>query len=266
MSLQLCGGRPKWKPLAKRLAAEDMPRAMSRARIAPYVLALLVVLLLAPFASSSSFSAVASNQNLMPDVLVWIDAREQGRHWVSLTYAKVIEKSQVEDYFNRLLSETGWTATNVDISDQSLSASGENPMTSIVFVAPQAVRLDSGTLPIEPIVKALRDLKGMKIVYIVPPDFRFRGLSDFENKYVKISLKRGTNTYEYTVTIKDADFDTLGLPTTGVRRTPSETKRDRPGAVALLLVAMLAVLAAALTYLVMSRAAKTKAGNRNRRS
>jgi len=240
--------------------------AVNRTRIAAYIYALLTALLLAPTVSGGALSAAIQSKNPIPDVLVWVDARNQEGHLVSITYAKVIPRDQAENQLSQLLSETGWSAANVDISDESLSASGESPMTSIAFMTPKAIELDSGTLPIEPIVKPLRNLKVIRIIYLAPSGFRFRGLEDYENKYVKISLERGTNTYEYTVTVKNAHFDTLGLPLTGVKQIPTEARRSRPGTLALSLVIALALLTGVLTYLVTRRVARPDAGNRNRRS
>lgn len=152
-------------------------------------------------------------QTPMPDVLIWIDARAADTHWISITYPKVVEKAQAEKHLLELLKETGWNAANTNITNTSIMASGENPMTSVEFTAPNAVNAPSGVLPIEPIVKAFRDLKIIEIQYLAPPGFQFQGLEDYENKYVSIAFARGAGTFKYSIRVKDPNFDTLGLPT-----------------------------------------------------
>ena len=247
-------------------ARTEASHTMSRALTGIIIRCALAALSLTLIAPSGAFSAASQPASPAPDVIVWVDARNQGGHWVSVTYAKVIARSEAEHQLWQLLSETGWSAANVDISDETLSAPPENPMTSVTFMTPEAIKLESGVLPVEPIVKPLRRLRTMKIIYVVPPSFTFHGLEDYENKYVKISLKRGTNTYEYTVIVKDAKFETLGLPPTGIAQRPTQSGWRRPGALALSFVAALAVFAAALTYLVTRRAARPNTGDRDQRS
>lgn len=192
-----------------------------------------------------------------PDVLVFIQLTGTNMDFVSFTYPKVVSKTQAMTHLNRVTAETGWQALDLRITNNSLLKSGSNPMTSVEFVTPQAVKLELGGLPVEPFVKAFKDLNHIELVYATPPNFIFQGLRQFENKYVKIVLQRGTNTYRYLITIKDSNFETLGLPFLQPE-TPSAPKTERPvehksRTFAVILIIILALVAGALTYKLVGR-------------
>ncbi|MHB0912864.1 MAG: hypothetical protein ACYC2Y_05380 [Armatimonadota bacterium] len=153
----------------------------------------------------------------MPNVLVWVYAANPDGSLVSITYPNVMKRDRAERDLKKLLAETGWRAGNINITDDSVMASGEHPMTSVEFSAGPTMDPTGRTLPIEPIVKAFRNSKQIAIVYVVPQNFVYEGPGDFENKYVKIALARGSDTYSYDITIKDSDFKDLGLPKPGVK-------------------------------------------------
>jgi len=200
----------------------------------------------------------------VPDVLVLMRITG-GTDLISFTYPKVVKRTQAAEHLKRLLAETGWAASDISITDDSVQEAGETPMTSVEFAAAGAVRLDIGGLPLEPIIKAFKDLKTMQVVYAVPASFAFRGLSEYENEYVKIALRRGTTTYMYSITIKDPDFETLGLPflQPEVAEAADDTGHggSSPTILAVTLVVVLALSAAALVYLVTSRIAGPSSRN-----
>ena len=231
-------------------------KVFSWARAMVVTLGISAALLLTAMACTNAFSANDSPVGEMPDVLMWIDVRNPDAHWVSITYPKVVTRDVAESYLGKLLTETGWSATNVSITEGSVVESGENPMTAVEFMTPAAVRPYSGLLPIEPIVKAFRDLKNIEIQYLVPPTFYFQGLGDYENEYVKIVLNHGNNAYRYTIRVKNSKFDTLGLPSPNVGE-PFAENSGRWGRISGLvvrgLIVMLALMVATLAYIITSR-------------
>jgi len=217
----------------------------------PAFLLIAASLILSTVSPAKQANPAPSSQ--VPDVLVWIDATRQAGTWVSVTYPKVVQRAQAEDHLRRLLAETGWTASNVRISEGSVTVQGENPMTSAEFMVPQqSLALESGVLPVEPFIEALRDLKNIELLYIVPQGFAFQGLADFENKYVKITLKRGSNSYRYAIIVKRSDFRELGLPRPGIQAQPPADAEEKGGMNAALvgLVVALALATGALAYLI----------------
>lgn len=229
---------------------------------------LLTVLLSISLLMSTSLVAVSQDEiepeSSLPDVLVWVDARNPAGHFVSITFSKLIDQTEAETLLANLLADTGWVATSINISDASLEESGEFPMTSIDFSTPQAVNLSSGELPIEPYVKVLRNTARVQLIYMVPEGFPFQGVRDFENQYVKIVFASSLNTYRYDIVVKDADFETLGLPTAGQAAPAENTGRNR---VVVWSVIVLALLAAVLGYVITSRYTRRNSTvNSNRRS
>lgn len=192
------------------------------------------------------------NESQMPDALIWIDARNPAASWISITYPKVVPRATAETHLGRLLQETGWKASNLSITDGSIMKSGENAMTSVEFSIPAAFDLGSGYLPIEPIVKAFQGASEVQIQYMVPQTFRFRGLRDFENKYVRIKLYSGNNAYRYSIHLKVREFDTLDLPTPGAPKSAQSTGGRMDPAVKLLIIA-LALVTATLAFVLCVR-------------
>jgi hypothetical protein len=187
----------------------------------------------------------------MPDVLIWIDARNPQANWVAITYPKVIPRPAAEMSIATLLRETGWAARNIDISDGSVETSGDNPMTAIQFVTTATVQPANGYLPIEPIIRAFRNQKLVEIQYMPPPGFLFRGLKDFTNRYVQIKLISGNNAYRYSVQIKDPSFTSLDLPKPG---TPAAAKPDQHVQWTVrFLIVVLALTAAVIAFMISVR-------------
>ncbi len=215
--------------------------------------------ILISFILASQLQAKTTLKLIEPDVLVFIQLTGTNMDFVSFTYPKVVSQNQAMAHLSRVTSETGWQTLDLRITNNSLLKSGSNPMTSVEFTTPQVVRLDLGGFPIEPLIKAFKDLKHIEIVYVTPPNFTFQGLKNFENKYVKITLQRGTNTYRYQITIKDSDFETLGLPFLQPE-APSTPKTEvatehKSRALAVVLIIIIALIAGALTYYFVRRLA-----------
>jgi hypothetical protein len=227
---------------------------LGNCRLRAFILFIFLLLV----ASNSAFAAKGTSDSRLPDVLVWVDARGAGGQFVSITYPSVIKKAQAEEHLRRLTAATGWTVENVRITDDSVEASGENPMTSVEFATPQAVKIDSPALPVEPIVTALKDVKSMEILFMLPPSFRFRVLGDYENKYIRIVRRQGISTYTYDITVKDSSFESLDLP---VPKQDSEAAGNTRGKLGILIVALAIVLAAMTAILAYSITGKLTGKN-----
>ena len=215
-------------------------------------LALTIIFALSLIAPAFGQSGAPSG---VPDVLIWIDARNAGASAVSITYPKVVPKAQAEADLANLLRETGWGAASVNITEGSVMKTGEFPMTSVEFMTPSVVQND-GILPVEPMARAFRNVKNIEVQYLTPATFYFRGWGNFENKYVKITLNRGNNSYRYSIRIKDAGFKSLGLPklaTQGNAGNDAVGRRSGVTLITTILIVMLALMAATLAYIFTAR-------------
>lgn len=216
------------------------------------VIALAALIILSSTASLIAQENQAEGQ--LPDVLIWIDARSPGAHWVSITYPKVVPREMAEIHLGKLLQETRWAAEETNISDTSVMESGDFPMTSIEIRTSWAILPNTGILPIEPLVKAFRDQKNIEIQFLTPESFQFRGYQDFENKYVKITLNYGSNSYRYSIEVKDSEFTSLDLPSPISPAQPSSNTRSGISTVVLsVIIVLLALLLAIMAYLITSR-------------
>lgn len=185
-------------------------------------------------------------------MLVWV--REQMDN-VSYTYQNVVKRSVAEKHLADLLEQTGWTAGNIEI--QNLKMADGSATTTVEFTTLGTVNPASGSFPIEPIIKAFKDLHYLEVQFVISTPFSFRGLEHFENKYVKIALNRGTNVYGYSIFVKDPNFTTLNLP---LVQPPASTSPEsgprRSRFLEAALIVLLGVFAAVLVYFVMRRASR----------
>ena len=199
----------------------------------------------------------------MPDVLIFVDARKVGANAVSITYPKVVTRTQAEAALSNLLRETGWSAASVNITDGSIMKSGEFPMTAVEFNTPSAIQAD-GVITIEPIVRAFRNTTNIQVQYLTSPTVYVSSLGSFENKYVKITLNRGINAYRYSIRIKDSGFEDLGLPKPAAERNASTRavgQGSRVTIIATVLIIMLALMAATLAYIFTARFTRNRKGD-----
>lgn len=190
----------------------------------------------------------------IPDLvmIVWVTEHMDR---ISFTYQKAMDKSAAEAHLAALLRETGWTANDINIEDVKM-ADGSST-TTVEFNTLGTVNLGSGALPLEPIIKAFKDLDYLETQFVIPMAFNFQGLREYENKYVKILLKRGTNAYGYSIFIKDRSFRTLDLPLTQPEETATSkpTQGNHANVLGIALVVALGILTAVLVYFLMKRAA-----------
>jgi hypothetical protein len=184
------------------------------------------------------------------DAIALVTPNLQTGYSVALTYSTAVPRALVSTQLNTLLKETGWRAYNINITDRGLSPSAKDAMTSLGFTTPQVVDLRNGYLQVLPFIKALKALKSIRLVYIVPPGFRFSGPVQYADRHVKITMAQSGNTFSYGITIKNPNFGTLNLP--GVNQpTLSTTKHSNgPGWNCIAYVILLALGVGVLTFFV----------------
>jgi hypothetical protein len=202
--------------------------------------------------AGSLFAENAPKEAAMPDVLIWVDARNAsaGQTAISFTYRKLVKEADAQAELTNLLQLTGWKITGLQIKSDSPNV--EMPMTSVEFTAGNTIDWNSKNLPIEPVITAFKARKNIQILFLVPAEFSYAGIDNFENKYVKIALTRGNGSYSYNVDVKDSGFKKLGLPAPDLGEKKSG-KRSTAGTV---FVIVLALIAAFIAYIITDRAIK----------
>lgn len=230
-----CCIRYRLCPLRKK----DYAVSRNASRIPGLIFCLLLIISATPLHAAQN--ADAPDEMKIPDALVWISATDPSVTYISITFPRIIQKARADSYLASILKYTGWSASGIKITSDSASGNGGNPMTAIEFASPQLAAAQDGTLPIEPFIKALRDLKSIQMLVMTYPGFRYAGVGSFENRYVKISLAAGQNSLNFSIDVKDPRFTDLGLPKPnqeGVAATPT---RPAPGIAILIVVLAIAV-------------------------
>ncbi len=188
-----------------------------------------------------------------PDVLVLILSAGGPFDQVCINYTSEIPKIKAQHDIAQLIKETSWPVRNFRVTVADTSTPGSRPTTSSLFEVPRLVNTSDGTLILEPFISVLRRFHCIEVDYIVGTPFQFRGLQDFESKWVKINLTRSGNSYRYRVRIKNADFQQLGLPVKQATNQAGDQGGCGPVAVRALIIVCLAVAASLVAYLIASR-------------
>lgn len=231
--------------------------ARSRHLVFAFMLLAFLAALVSPTLGADGSKPPAGTKYPIPDLVMIVWVTEQMDR-VSFTYAKTMKRDNVEAHLGNLLRETAWTANNLHIED--LKMGDGSATTTVEFSTLGTVNLQSGGFPLEPIIKAFKDLGYLEIQFMVSMPFDFRGLRHFENKHVKIVLNRGTNVYGYSVFIKDPNFKTLDLPLVQLGNTaaPKSADAKHSNLLGLALIVLLGLLAAMLVYFLTKRAAGSR--------
>lgn len=162
----------------------------------------------------SSQAAPESTSVFRPKVLVLIMGNQNARDLISVNYTGVAPLATAQADLDKMASLGGWDPTNA--KGETRTSGGPDPVnsTSISFQA-KVIGYDKGVLPIEPFITALKRFEFIEIDYLTPAAFRFNGLQDYEDKYVKIKLQTtGENAHRYRIIVKNAGFTSLDLPLT----------------------------------------------------
>jgi hypothetical protein len=175
---------------------------------------------------------------------------------VAINYDNSVSRKRIEEDIREIKRVSGWPVRNLEIVTRKDSTPGAKPVTSSQFEVPPVANKAEGTLPLEPFIAALRRFQSIQVIYLVMGEFRFRGLKDFENDYIKIKLKQRKGAYTYNIQIKNSRFDDLNLPLKEERS--AEMQKTNISAVArFIIVLMVAVVGGALVYLIASYLSKS---------
>jgi hypothetical protein len=236
--------------LPHRLAFRFFPLAVSdhRFRFRAVVSACWLVLILVAICVPASPAKMS-----VPGVLVLVLSTGGPFDQVSINYASAIPKSEAEKDVYLLKKETSWPITNLKITVADTSTPGSKPSTSSVFAVPPLVNTRDGTLILEPFISVLRRFPLIEVDYLISRPFSFRGLTDFESRWVKIELTQAPNSYRYRVRVKDKGFERLGLPLVDQSAESSKSTMKISGITRILIIVVVAVLASLVAYFVASR-------------
>lgn len=220
------------------------------------VTTLIATFILAIFLCVTAFSAGSPQQGSVgskapqmeaPDVLVLVMTGLGPFDQISINYTTQVSDKNARNDLAVLARLTGWNTSNATIRTETASVPGAKPATSSSFLAQGIINAANGTLPVEPFIDALKRFKSVQVSFIVPSDFKFRGLKDFENEYVKITLNQSKNSFLYKVRVKDSDFERLNLPVT---QESAEKREANSGSARFMLILGIALFVAVFVYFI----------------
>jgi len=174
-------------PRAHPVFNRDLPLILQGRLLA---LALLTALLV-----SSAHAA----EPVEHDVTVLVMATGEGPDRVAISYAHVVNHSQLAAGVLRLARATRVATGEVSVREEPVARGSTEKATSAEFTAPGLVRGRSGGLPVEAIADWLPDWRRMQLVFVVGDRYTFAGPASGETSGYSLRLMSGTTAYQYDV-------------------------------------------------------------------
>ena len=239
--------------MQRNLLVRPSAKRASLTLLLPAAIVLLALML-------ASFSYAADEAKFThPDVLVLVMGGMGSNDLVSISYNSVVELPKTQADLDAAAAVGAWQVK--DAKGETKSSGGPKPVltTSISFAARGIIGYGDGSLRIEPFVTALKRFRNIQIIYLVPQTFQFRGLKDFENRYVSVKLIPKTSSYEYRIVVKDAGFEKLSLPLVQPVKPRAEEPKGMPLGTRVAVAVLLALLGAVAVYLLTTYLSRRRA-------
>lgn len=195
------------------------------------------------FAQGELATRLAPNK-YAPDLQIIVMGGLPGGDQVNVTYPGVPDAIVLRNDVDSLCKQLNVDAGRVHISTEGLpEAGGLSPlMTSVTLTAQGAAPLNTGTLPVDKLILALRSYHRLAVTYILPPTFRYTGFQQYSDRNLKVLLTRRESTYLYAVEIENPNFRTLTLPTSDTVVTPHVAPQSGGDGLGMILIKGLAIL------------------------
>ncbi|HVK04726.1 MAG TPA: hypothetical protein VM490_14700 [Armatimonadaceae bacterium] len=182
-------------------------------------LSLLTALLLVGVAVGGSARRAGAQQiaNVKPDVQIVVLLLPNGEYEVSAVYPRKVAQAEAERPMKALLGQTKWKATPLryDNSEAQTPDSGKTVLSSVSFTTGEGLAdTVTGTVEIEPFIRAFRETKRMHVSFFLPPTFAYRGVRQHADKNVEVSGSVQQGTITYVVNIKNHQLESVQLPKT----------------------------------------------------
>ncbi|MCL5103041.1 MAG: hypothetical protein M1133_02845 [Armatimonadetes bacterium] len=198
-----------------------------------------------------------------PDVLVLVLNGLGPFDQVSINYTSAIPDQDAKNDVAALARDTGWMVRNVEVTTKSVNRPGAKPTTAVMFKTPGIVKPQEGLLALEPFIAALKRFGSIQVNYLVYDSrFGFRGLRDFENRYVKIAMSQTGNSYVYRVRVKDKDFTRLKLPLRPEVEHVAAPRESTPVGARVMLVIGFALIGAVVAYFLVACISRSRRSDR----
>ena len=221
-------------------------------------LKLLLLAVVLPTLLASCACAADDVAFTRPQVLVLVLGGMGTNDLVSIQYTTVVPLNKAQSELDVMRSIGKWDVR--DAKGETKSSGGPRPRqtTSISFSTKGVVNYTAGSLALEPFIVGLKNYKFIEVDYLIPSAFQFRGLKDFENRYVNIKMSPKTNAYRYRIVVKDSGFDRLDLPLVQATNQRRQQQGGMSLGARLTLAIGLGLLGAAAAYFIAIYLAKRR--------
>jgi len=161
-----------------------------------------------------SGSRIGTAAKGVPVQLMLVPMDSHGTMTAALTYPHRVAEAEARQDLGQLSTLTGWRISGISISNNPETREERLSTTSVEFSVSNALFLQTSTLPVEPLIIALKRFKSIVLIFAMRRDYLFQGMGDYENDFVDIRYGSIGQTHTYRVSVKRTDFSALGLPTT----------------------------------------------------
>jgi hypothetical protein len=231
------------------LPVHTFKQRLSQARREPLKLLLSATVVVLVILHAMSVYA-ARTEFEQPDVLVLVMGGPGGYDQCAINYTTAVALPTAQADLNTIAKLGKWRVSNARGQTKPSGGPHSIPTTSITWQAVGIIGYSNGTLPLEPFVTALKRFKFIEVDYIAPASFQFRGLREFENRFVSVQLAQSGNPYRYRAVVKDKGFGKLDLPLTQPVKPRPEEERGMSTAARVGLALGLGIPAAIAVYLI----------------
>ncbi|MEK7679937.1 MAG: hypothetical protein AAB356_07075, partial [Deltaproteobacteria bacterium] len=199
--------------------------------------------------AAAGTACAAPKPSASPDVLVLVLNGLGPFDQVSINYTSAIPDQDAKNDVAALSRDSGWMVQEVKVTTKAVNRPGAKPTTAVMFKTPGIVDPQQGLLRLEPFIDALKRFDSIQVNYLVYDSrFGFRGLRDFENRYVRIAMSQTGNSYVYRVQVNDKDFTRLRLPLRPEARPVAPPREPMPVGARVMLVMGIALIGAVAAY------------------
>ena len=201
-----------------------------------------------------------------PDVQIVVSPDPTGQWVVAAVYPSKTDRKKAEARVKEMLSLGQWKGNGLSFENKALDrvdeVKGAAPlpiMSSAAVTTPgNIVHYADGTIPLEPFIRAYRDLNRINILFLVPGTFKYRGPHRYRDDDIEVTYASGGAAFTYVVLIKNHGLKTVHLPqveaaTASVAPTAKAGKSGPNKTVKMVAVIGLALLAAGLAFFGVQR-------------
>ena len=211
-------------------------------------------------------AAVSIPTAIAPDVQIVVSPDPSGNWVVAAVYPNKTDQKKAEARVKEMLSLGQWKGSGLSFENKALDrveeSKGAAPMpimsSAAVTTPGNIVHYADGTIPLEPFIRAYRDLNRINILFLVPGTFKYRGPHSYHDNDIEMTYAPGGGAFTYVILVKNHGLTTLHLPQFEVAAvsaapTVKAVKSSPNKAVKMGAVIGLALLAAGLAFFGVQR-------------